>query len=90
METKIDVYNDTLYMKFNREVINVNTHDVIRYLINISYMNILDAIELLRKECYELFNPDMKISYLGKNLNSGASKEMMENVQIWGGVDHYQ
>lgn len=90
METKIDVYNDTLYMKFNREVINVNTHDVIRYLINISYMNILDAIELLRNECYELFNPDMKFLYLGKNLNSGASKEMMENVQIWGGVDHYQ
>nr|KAJ0222006.1 hypothetical protein LSAT_V11C200064360 [Lactuca sativa] len=54
--TNIDVYNGTLSMEFNGEVIKFNIYDVVRYPDDVSALNFIDVIEPLIVEYFEITN----------------------------------
>ncbi|XP_023728286.1 uncharacterized protein LOC111875993 [Lactuca sativa] len=74
VRTKIDVYDGTLSMEFDGEVINFNIYDVMRYPSDISSLNFVDAIEPLTEECFDLSNLDVLALILDRNLH----KERLE------------
>ncbi|KAL7587997.1 hypothetical protein Lser_V15G36806 [Lactuca serriola] len=54
--TKIDVYDGTLSMEFDGEVINFNIYDAMRYADDVSALNFIDVIEPLSAEYFEITN----------------------------------
>ena len=54
--TKIDVYDGTLSMEFDGEVINFNIYDAMRYPAGVSALNFIDVIEPFTIEYFEIAN----------------------------------
>ncbi|XP_076949376.1 uncharacterized protein LOC143622002 [Bidens hawaiensis] len=59
LRTKIDVYNGTLSMEFDGQVINFNINDVIRYPSDVSSLSYIDVDEPPIGKGFELSNNDV-------------------------------
>ncbi|XP_076939596.1 uncharacterized protein LOC143608441 [Bidens hawaiensis] len=80
--TKIDVYNGTLSMEFDGDVINFNIDDAIRYPSDVSSLNFIDVIEPLIDKGFELSNNDVSVLILNKSIKEVASKEHNEIFKL--------
>ncbi|KAL7597396.1 hypothetical protein Lser_V15G31293 [Lactuca serriola] len=80
--TKIDVYDGTLSMEFDGEVINFNIYDAMRYPSDISSLNFLDVIEPLTEECFELSNLDVLALILDRNLQKERVEKLANQFTI--------
>ena len=57
-KTKIDVHNGTLTMEFDGEVIRFNIFEVMRYASDVHSIFIVDVIESLVQQMFELTGKD--------------------------------
>ncbi|XP_023762279.1 uncharacterized protein LOC111910677 [Lactuca sativa] len=80
--TKIDVYDGTLSMEFDGEVINFNIYDVMRYPDDVSALNFIDVIEPLSAEYFEISNRESLELVLHKNLSINAAQVISENYVV--------
>ncbi|XP_023743433.3 uncharacterized protein LOC111891605 [Lactuca sativa] len=80
--TKIDVYDGTLSMEFDGEVINFNIYDAMRYPSDISSLNFMDVIEPLTEECFDLSNLDVLALILDRNLQKERVKKLVNQFTI--------
>ncbi|XP_076935554.1 uncharacterized protein LOC143602260 [Bidens hawaiensis] len=80
--TKIDVYNGTLSMEFDGEVINFNIDDAIRYPSDVSSLNYIDVVEPLIDKGFELSNNDASVLVLNKSTDEVTSKERIEKFKL--------
>ncbi|KAJ0880394.1 putative aspartic peptidase domain superfamily [Helianthus annuus] len=80
--TKIDVYNGTLSMEFDGEVINFNIDDAMRYPSDVSSLNYIDVIEPLTNECFELSNHDVQALVSDKSIDEAVAKELTEKFKL--------
>ncbi|KAK1427528.1 hypothetical protein QVD17_16215 [Tagetes erecta] len=80
--TKIDVYDGTLSMEFDGEIINFNIYDAMRYPSDVSSLNWLDIIDPLTEEFFELSNHDTLALVLNKSLDESAVKELSEQLEL--------
>ncbi|XP_052621821.1 uncharacterized protein LOC128127380 [Lactuca sativa] len=78
--TKFDVDDGTLSMEFDGEVINFNINDAMRYPSDVSSLNIMDVIEPLTEECFDLSNLDVLALILDRNLQKGKSGKTCQNI----------
>ncbi|XP_052619690.1 uncharacterized protein LOC111910412 [Lactuca sativa] len=74
--TKIDVYDGTLPIELDGEVINFNIYDAMRYPSDISSLNFVEIIEPLTEECFDFSNLDVLALILDRNLQ----KEKVEKL----------
>ncbi|XP_076914824.1 uncharacterized protein LOC143573953 [Bidens hawaiensis] len=81
-KTKIDVYNGTLSMEFDGEVINFNIDDAIRYPSDVSSLNYIDVVEPIIDKCFELSNNGVSVLVLNKRIKEVASKEHNEKFKL--------
>ncbi|XP_023732206.1 uncharacterized protein LOC111880021 [Lactuca sativa] len=81
-KTKINVYNGTLSMEFDREVINFNIYEPIRYPSNIHCINFVDMIQPLTKKCFELTNHDSLELVLSMNFDNNLVKVIATNFKL--------
>ncbi|XP_076920461.1 uncharacterized protein LOC143581589 [Bidens hawaiensis] len=81
-KTKIDVYNGTLSMEFDGEVVNFNIDDAIRYPSDVSSLNYIDVVEPLIDKCFELSNSGVSVLVLNKSIKEVASKEHNEKFKL--------
>ncbi|XP_023729171.1 uncharacterized protein LOC111876828 [Lactuca sativa] len=80
--TKIDVYDGTLSMKFDGEVINFNIYDVMRYPDDVSTLNFIDVIEPLSAEYFEIANRESLALVLHRNLSINVAQVISENYVV--------
>ena len=80
--TKIDVYNGTLSMEFDGEVINFNIYEAMRYPSDVHCINFVDIIQPLTEKCFELTNHDLLELVLSRNFDSKSVKEIAENFKL--------
>ncbi|XP_052625040.1 uncharacterized protein LOC128132484 [Lactuca sativa] len=80
--TKIDVYDGTLSMEFDGEVINFNIYDAMRYPSDISSLNFVDVIEPLTEECFDLSNLDVLALILNRNLQKERVEKLANQFTI--------
>ncbi|XP_052626969.1 uncharacterized protein LOC128133535 [Lactuca sativa] len=81
-QTKIDVYDCTLSMEFDGEVINFNIYDAMRYPSDISSLNFADVIEPFTEECFHLSNLDVLAFILDKNLQKDGVEKLAKQLKI--------
>nr|KAJ0206415.1 hypothetical protein LSAT_V11C500236480 [Lactuca sativa] len=81
-QTKIDVYDGTLSMEFDGEVINFNIYDAMRYPSDISSLNFVDVIKPLIEECFYLSNRDVLALILDKNLQKDRVGKLSKQLKI--------
>ncbi|XP_023771715.2 mediator of RNA polymerase II transcription subunit 15-like [Lactuca sativa] len=74
--TKIDVYNGTLSMEFDGEVINFNIYEAMRYPSDVHCINFVDIIQPLTEKCFELTNHDLLELVLSRNFDNNSVKEI--------------
>ncbi|KAL7610709.1 hypothetical protein Lser_V15G12116 [Lactuca serriola] len=79
---KIDVYDGTLSMEFDGEVINFNIYDAMRYPSDISSLNFMDVTEPLTEECFDLFNLDVLALILDRNLQKERVEKLANQFTI--------
>ena len=72
--TKIDVYNGTLSMEFDGEVINFNIYEAMRYPSDVHCINFVDIIQPLTEKCFELTNHDLLELVLSRNFDNTLVK----------------
>ncbi|XP_052621458.1 uncharacterized protein LOC128127127 [Lactuca sativa] len=80
--TKFDVYNGTLSMEFDGEVINFNIYEVTRYPSDVHCINFVDIIQPLTEKCFELTNHDLLELVLSMNFDNNSVKEIAENFKL--------
>ncbi|XP_076943428.1 uncharacterized protein LOC143613665, partial [Bidens hawaiensis] len=78
----IDVYNGTLSMEFDGEIINFNIYNAMRYPSDVSYVNWLDVIDPLIDDYFKLSNHDTLALILNKSLDETSTKELAENFKL--------
>ncbi|XP_076947180.1 uncharacterized protein LOC143619035 [Bidens hawaiensis] len=81
-KTKIDVYSGTLSVEFDREIINFNIYDAMRYSSDVSSVNWLDVIDPLTDDYFELSNHDTLALILNKSLDEASTKELAEKFKL--------
>jgi len=67
--TKIDVYEGTLTMEFDGELIKFNIFDAMRFPTDMNYVYALDVIHELPQNIYDLANEDEFLTVLTKSLD---------------------
>nr|KAJ0187815.1 hypothetical protein LSAT_V11C900503500 [Lactuca sativa] len=67
VRTKIDVYDGTLSMEFDGEVINFNIYDAMRYPDDVSTLNFIDVIEPLSTEYFKITNRESLALVISEN-----------------------
>ncbi|XP_023743058.2 uncharacterized protein LOC111891222 [Lactuca sativa] len=80
--TKIDVYNGTLSMELDGEVINFNIYEAMRYPGDVHCINFVDIIQPFTEKCFELTNHDLLELVLSRNFDSKSVKEIAENFKL--------
>ncbi|KAL7618640.1 hypothetical protein Lser_V15G00869 [Lactuca serriola] len=80
--TKIDVYNGTLSMEFDGDVINFNIYEAMRYPSDVHCINFVDIIQPLTEKCFELTNHDLLELVLSRNFDNNSVKEIAENFKL--------
>ncbi|XP_023758859.1 uncharacterized protein LOC111907324 [Lactuca sativa] len=80
--TKIDVYDGTLLMEFDGEVINFNIYDLMRYPNDVSTLNFIDVIEPLSAEYFKITNCESLALVLHRNLSINAAQVISENYVV--------
>nr|KAJ0188563.1 hypothetical protein LSAT_V11C900456170 [Lactuca sativa] len=81
-KTKFDVYNETLSMEFDGEVINFNIFEEKRYPSDVHSLNFVDIVHPLTKECYELTNHDFLELALSRNFDKNIVKKIPEKFKL--------
>jgi len=88
--TKIDVYEGTLTMKFDGEVIKFNIFDAMRFPADVNCMYALDVIAELPQDIYDLSNENKFLTMLTKRLDQAKFQEvpyqinddLLEEIQL--------
>ncbi|XP_023746713.1 uncharacterized protein LOC111894850 [Lactuca sativa] len=80
--TKIDVYDGTLSMEFDGDVINFNIYEAMRYPSDVHCINFVDIIQPLTEKCFELTNHDLLELVLSRNFDNNSVKEIAENFKL--------
>ncbi|KAL7603326.1 hypothetical protein Lser_V15G16833 [Lactuca serriola] len=80
--TKIDVYDDTLLMEFDGEVINFNIYDAMHYPDDVSALNFIDVIKPLTAEYSAIANRESLELVLHRNLSINAAQIIPKNYVV--------
>ncbi|XP_052622464.1 uncharacterized protein LOC128127806 [Lactuca sativa] len=80
--TKIDVYDGTLSMEFDGEVINFNIYDAMHYPDDVSTLNFIDVIEPLSAEYFEIANRESLALVLHRYLSINVAQVILENYVV--------
>nr|KAJ0217469.1 hypothetical protein LSAT_V11C300153690 [Lactuca sativa] len=79
---KIHVYDGTLSMEFDGEVINLNIYDIMRYPDDVSAINFIDVIEPLSAKYFEIANHESLALVLHGNMYINATQVLSENYVV--------
>ncbi|KAJ9536912.1 hypothetical protein OSB04_029645 [Centaurea solstitialis] len=82
--TKIDVFDGTLTMEFDGDIIKFNIYDAMRYPSDVSSLCFVDIIESLSDTMFDLSNEDVLEVILDRDLTNGRrpSKPRYEVAKI--------
>nr|KAJ0221910.1 hypothetical protein LSAT_V11C200050920 [Lactuca sativa] len=80
--TKIDVYDGTLSMEFDGEVINFNIYGAMRYPDDVSAVNFIDVIEPLTAEYFEIANRESLALVLHIKFSINAAQVISEKYVV--------
>ncbi|XP_023752200.1 uncharacterized protein LOC111900555 [Lactuca sativa] len=76
--TKIDVYAGSLTMEFDDERISFNIYDAMRCHSDVSSLYVVDVVEPLTQELFELSNGDMLEMILSKGFDCGKLAKQLK------------
>ncbi|KAL7617050.1 hypothetical protein Lser_V15G02829 [Lactuca serriola] len=76
--TKIDVYAGSLTMEFDDETISFNIYDAMRCHSDVSSLYVVDVVEPLTQELFELSNGDMLEMILSKGFDCGKLAKQLK------------
>ncbi|XP_071917118.1 uncharacterized protein [Coffea arabica] len=85
--TKIDVNEGTLSMEFDREIINFNIFDAMKYLEEFNSVFALSVIEPLVQETFELNGEDALGVILAKHLELGVTLSVEISDELYRAVE---
>ncbi|KAL7606731.1 uncharacterized protein LOC111889056 [Lactuca sativa] len=80
--TKIDIYDGTLSMEFDGEVINFNIYDAMHYPDDVLALNFIDVIEPLSAKYFEIANCESLALVLHRNLSINAAQVISKNYVV--------
>ncbi|KAJ9535161.1 hypothetical protein OSB04_un001760 [Centaurea solstitialis] len=80
--TKIDVFDGTLTMEFDGEIIKFNIYDAMRYPSDVSSLCFVDIIETLSDTMFDLSNEDVLEVILDRDLTNGSLKKLAQEYKL--------
>src|SRR6187200_2502775 len=81
-KTKIDVYNGTLSMEFDGEVVKFNIYEAMRYPNDIHSVNFVNTIGPLTNDCFKLSNQDELAEILNNHIEEKCMEELAEKYVL--------
>ncbi|KAL7583272.1 hypothetical protein Lser_V15G45156 [Lactuca serriola] len=81
-KTKIDVYNGTLSMKFDGEVIKFNVHEAKKTPFDVQSINFINLIHPLTKKGLNLCNNEFLELVLSRKLDRDKAKELAKKFDM--------
>ena len=79
---KIDVPDGTLTMEFDGEIIKFNIYDVMRYPSDVSSVFVMDVIDLLAQENFDLIDDDKLKVALNRNFTLEGLQKFMKKFLL--------
>ena len=80
--TKIDVNDGTLTMEFDGEIIKFNIYDAMRYPSDVSSVFVMDVIDPLTQETFDLNDDDKLKVALNMNFTFEGLQEIMKKFVL--------
>nr|KAJ0202445.1 hypothetical protein LSAT_V11C600300560 [Lactuca sativa] len=81
-KTKIDVYNGTLSMEFDGEVINFNVHEAKKTPFDVQSVNFVNLIHPSTKKGLNLYNNEFLELVLSRKLDRDKAKELAKKFDM--------
>ncbi|KAL6508897.1 hypothetical protein OROHE_021456 [Orobanche hederae] len=81
-KTKIDIFNGTLSMEFEGEVISFNIFDAMKYPSDVNAINFVDDFQSTSNECLNVTNRDLLELVVSRNLDQESVKALAREFKF--------